>query len=128
MKAQQGPDGPWQSLAPSTRAGRISKGGRSGKFTKRGLLKKRVQKTLSRILSRKLITGAKIKVEPEQMSITANGKVNPGMSGAHQEGAIVGRGSKLPARPFLWVSDSLGESIAAEMEASLIAAFKGRTI
>ena len=30
-------------------------------------------------------------------------------SGAHQEGAIVGKGVKLPARPFLWISENLLE-------------------
>lgn len=30
-------------------------------------------------------------------------------SGAHQEGATVGKGVKLPARPFLWISDRLLE-------------------
>jgi phage gpG-like protein len=43
----------------------------------------------------------------EQRRVVARSKVP--WSGSHMEGDTVGKGVKLPARPFLWISDKLVE-------------------
>lgn len=41
-------------------------------------------------------------------------------SAAHQEGATVGHGVKLPARPFLWASDGLRTTAAEYLRAAVL--------
>jgi phage gpG-like protein len=42
----------------------------------------------------------------------------------HQEGGTAGKGAVMPARPFLWVSETLRESAAREIAAHLEAGWK----
>lgn len=51
---------------------------------------------------------------PAAIKVTARGSMvsavsRASWSGAHQDGAVVGRGARLPARPFLWLSNELLE-------------------
>lgn len=124
MAAQQGPRGKWQALAAATREKRMRVGGRAGKHTKRGKLKKSAQRKLNRILSSKLLTGAKIKVRPTAISIRAKGD----WAGVHQKGGRVGRGARVPARPFMWVSDQLGRAAADAFARHLATAFNGKKL
>ena len=93
----------WKPLASSTVEGRLSKGGRAGKFTKRGKLKKKAQRGLSKILSQKLVSGAKVKITRKNLSITS--KVP--WAGVHQHGGRAGRGARIPAREFFYVGTPL---------------------
>ena len=93
----------WKPLAASTIQGRLSKGGRAGKFTKRGKMKKKTSRGLSRVLSKKLVTGAKVKITRGSIKITS---IVP-WAGVHQKGGRAGRGSRIPAREFFYVGDGL---------------------
>lgn len=101
--AEDSKGGKWKPLASSTIERRLSKGGRAGKFTKRGKLKKKAQRGLSKLLSQKLVSGAKVKITRSAIVITS--KVP--WAGVHQHGGRVGRGSMLPAREFFYVGDGL---------------------
>ena len=93
----------WKPLASSTIERRLSKGGRAGKFTKRGKLRKKAARGLSKLLSQRLVSGAKVKITRRAIAITS--KVR--WSGVHQEGGRVGRGSLIPAREFFYIGDGL---------------------
>jgi phage gpG-like protein len=85
---REGPESSWPRRAPST----IAKSARS--------------KTGRRIVRRPL---GKL---PSAVTYFANdrgafAKSRVRWSGAHQHGARIARGHVLPARPFLWISDSL---------------------
>jgi len=87
--AARAPDGAWPGLALSTIARRTkmirTKGGRLRKQNKLlGRLPRALQSIVS---SRSLIMRSRVK-----------------WSMAHQKGAIVGRGSRLPRRQFMWIS------------------------
>lgn len=90
-KEQVGPDGKWQARAASTMARRAEgKGHRSP------------AKPLGRLI-------AAVVYQATARGVTAASRV--AWSLAQQEGGNVGRGhkSKLPARPFLWISDQVLE-------------------
>jgi phage gpG-like protein len=69
----------------------------------------RKAKSRRRLLGR--LPGA-VKVTMTSTSVSAVSSVR--WSGAHQDGAVVGRGVRLPARPFLWASEGL-QTRAAEL-------------
>ena len=120
MKDQEDSKGAkWRPLASSTRDRRLSKGGRAGKFTKRGKLKKKAQRSLARVLSKKLVSGAKIKVT--NRSIAIRSKVP--WAGIHQEGGRAGRGSMIPARQFMYISDRLATETATAIAKHIAKAF-----
>lgn len=104
-RAQQGPSGSWPPRSPMTearrrarnRALRTSKAMRTimpGKHKRRS--------TPKRILGR--LPGAII-VTAGQLFVRARSRVD--WSGVHQFGGRAGRGVRIPARPFLWLSDAL---------------------
>lgn len=65
--------------------------------------------------SRKRLLGrlpTAVKVTSTSTSVSAVSSVP--WSSVHQEGGIVGRGARIPARPFLWASESL-KTRAAEI-------------
>lgn len=126
MKEQEGPKGKWPGLAQATIDKRLGRGGKAGKFTKRGKLKKRYAKSVARVLSGRLITKAKVRLFPNAIMIEASGRLNPGMTGIHQDGGVAGKGSRIPARTFMWVSEEFARAAAAEMAKILIEAWKGR--
>ncbi len=69
---------------------------------------KRATKSRKRLLGR--LPGA-VKVTSTGNSVSAVSSVK--WSAVHQEGGVAGRGTKIPARPFLWVSDALHTQAAA---------------
>lgn len=98
FNAQQGPDGPW----PGRSRGRWKKirgksgntykrGKRAGALNARGLKKYRAQ--LGRL--RGVYTWRTAKKRMEMHSRVP-------WSNIHQEGGVAGRGSRIPARTFLW--------------------------
>ena len=125
MGAQTGPSGAsWAPLAPSTRERRLSKGGRAGKYTKRGKLKKRAQRKLNRILSKKLLSRAKVRLTRDEMRITSTAP----WAGVHQGGGSVGNRATVPARPFMWVSDDMQIQAVAVFTEHLHAAWENRRL
>lgn len=86
QRQQEGPDGKWKPRAPSTMAA----------------IRRRKRRRLPRLLGR---IPAAIKVKSDGKSVTAQPAV--WWFAIHQHGGRAGRGAKIPARPFLWVSDAL---------------------
>lgn len=84
---QRGPQGPWQQLAPSTKA----------RYAREG--KRRNRRILARLPNaRYTIVTAR--------ALTMRSRVRWSM--AHQDGPTrVGRGARLPQRQFLWISKRL---------------------
>lgn len=93
-----GPDGPWAPRAPSTVAARRKGSGRAKRLL--GRLPSVVQYT------------------HDNARVTATSRAR--WSGAHQEGSTVGRGARLPARTFLWISDNLLQVSKRVLERFLI--------
>lgn len=101
----EGPDGKWQGYAPSTLARALARkgfhrrrGARRGQFTKRG--ERWVGNQLGRL---KFPSAHKIRIRRDSMAMTAR----TGWAGVHQFGAVVGKGSRVPARTYLWASEQL---------------------
>lgn len=46
-------------------------------------------------------------------------------SGVHMDGGTVGHGSRLPARPFLWISDGMLDLAAKKLGGALVRAYGG---
>lgn len=109
----------WAPLAASTVERRLSKGGRAGKFTKRGKLRKKAQRSLNRILSQKLVSGARFKSSRMEAKITSKVK----WAGVHQEGGTVGKGSKIKAREFFYVGEELEKQAVKLIEKHVAGAF-----
>lgn len=79
---QAGPDGRWPEIDPDTRSARRRKGRRR-----------------KRLLGR-LPTA--LRVRPDRDGIVIRSQVR--WSSVHQDGGVVGRGARIPARSFLWWS------------------------
>lgn len=104
-RGEEGPGGKWPARSPLTEARRLARnrGVRMTKAMKVIALKKPTKRaTPRRILGR--LPGA-VMYKVGELFIRATSRAKFG--GAHQKGATVGRGSKLPARMFLWISDGL---------------------
>lgn len=95
---QVGSEGPWAPRAASTMAKRSSPS------------RRRARKLLGRLPNALILTATR-------QSIVARSRVK--WSLAHQRGGIVGHGARLPAREFLWPSDSLLLKVARIIVAGL---------
>lgn len=95
---QEGPQGSWQRWSPRTVLAMQARPGRR-KFGRHKIGPVRVR---GRILGR---LPRSFKITTGRTWIKATSRVP--WSGAHQQGAVVGRGSVLPRREFLWVSQRL---------------------
>ncbi len=110
--AARGPDGPWPQLAASTiarnRFNRTVKGAkgkrtiRLGGSTKHKLLGRLPRAMKDIVSSRSLIVRSRV-----------------GWSIAHQGGAVVGNGARLPRRQFAWISKWLGEQARVAFERAI---------
>lgn len=85
-RGQEGPESKW----PARKSTRVGK-------TKRGKRKK-VRKLLGRLPKA-------VKYAVSVDSVAAISRVD--WSAIHQEGGTAGRGARIPARPFLWLSNEL---------------------
>lgn len=99
----EGPESKW---APRKRLG--TKGKKAQRRNRRKLLGKLPRATI--VFSRGGV-------------VTAQSRAK--FSAAHQDGATVGRGAKLPARPFLWISDGLETTAAVELQDAVLKAWGG---
>lgn len=121
-KSKEGPEGKWEPLAPST-LGR-DRFARKVKSTKKGQTrttrKGRKRSSNARMLGR--IPSA-FSVRASSKGIVATARVK--YAAAHQEGGKVGRGSIIPARPFLWISRGLAQRAARIIEEHVAKGFTG---
>jgi phage gpG-like protein len=106
-----GPDGPWPARSTGTSA-RQSRG--------RRYLGKRRRKSNRRPLGR-LVTA--ITYSASNAGVFATSRIP--WSNVHQVGGKVGRGARLPARPFLWISDRLIDRSELVIERVIVRAFEG---
>ncbi len=103
-KKRQGPSAAWAPAAASTRARRLSSP------------KHRPSKLLGRL------PGA-VSYKADSTSVTGTSRVL--WSGVHQDGGTVGHGSRLPARPFLWISDDMIRIAENTLGGALVRAYGG---
>lgn len=90
-KQQKGPDGVWSPRAASTKE-RAQYG------------RKRPRKILGRLPTA-------LQTVSDRQRVAMRSRV--AWSGVHQDGGRVGRGAKIPARPFLWASALALDAVAA---------------
>lgn len=105
-KTHSGPDGKWAPRALAT------------------VQKMRAEHVRRRPLG-KLVVGGAVKYSATPRAIVGESKI-PGISVAQQEGERVGRGVKLKARAFLWLSRSLLDTSARFIADSYAQRFGGR--
>jgi hypothetical protein len=104
-KQERGPFGSWARRSPKTLEFYRSHG------------RKRIPKPQGRLLSA-------VKYTSTAYSLIGESRVP--WSGAQADGAVVGRGAKLKARPSLWISRKLLDIAEAVIERSLLSAYGGR--
>jgi phage gpG-like protein len=97
-KRKEGPDGRWPARAPASRS--YSKG--------------------KRRRTRKLLGKLPIATTYAATSTGIRAYSRVPWSGVHQYGGRVGRGANVPARPFLWISDSLLAKVTAIFSSHVI--------
>lgn len=96
FKRQEGPDGPWPPKAASTRGRQLKRASASARRKGRKPPKRGSKKLLGKL-------STAFTVSFDRRELRAESKVP--WSGVHQEGATVGRGSKIPARVHHWMSN-----------------------
>lgn len=113
-KEERGPDGKWPSLDPDT----LAKRSKQGAGRRHRGKKKRRRRAFGRILGRLPRAFA---ITYSRSWIRATSRVK--WSGAHQGGALVGKGSRLPKRTFLWASSGLLQIVARKAVDYLVGAW-----
>lgn len=98
---RQGPEGAWAPPAASTIERLLRQGGRSANINRKGQLKRRAARRLANQLGRLKSAWT---IAYTRGSLTGESKAP--WSGIHQDGGVAGRGARIPARPFAWVTDS----------------------
>lgn len=125
-KKQAGPDGKWPKRSAKTeeRARQFKRGGRKkmkaaktkAKFTNKTKRQFRAGRLMGSLPNRT--------VKVQQLGkdgLMAASRVP--WSGVHQDGGRVGRGSRVPARRFLWLSDGFKAKVTETIERHLVEAF-----
>lgn len=118
-KHEQGPEGRWPALSPYTAIRRLARRGRQGSRRGRhriGPLKLKGGRILGRL------PGA-LDVKADRYGMIARSRAK--WSGVHQDGGSTGRGQRVPARPFLWISDRLLRAVVVRIDEKLSAAWRG---
>ena len=113
-KKQEGPGGAWQKRKPLVIVAKSDRRRRLGKKSRRPSNRR---KLLGRL-------PAAVTVRSDRLSVSITSKV--GWSLVHQEGGRAGKGAKIPARPFLWVSDKMRADAARYIEQNVVDAFNQR--
>lgn len=103
-KAKSGPDGSWAPRAASTLASRA-----------------RAKRKLPAKLLGRLPTAVGYKATLGE--VIAESRV--AWSAIHQDGGTAGRGARIPARPFLWISDKLMITAEEILTWHILTAFGG---
>ena len=113
-RLQEGPDGPWQPLDSSTRARRLQ----SKRRTARSKGRRRPKRVGRRLLGR---LPRLVRVAFNRDTFLVRSKVP--WSGAHQDGAAVGRGARVPQRQHVYFSKQFLDRIADAVAERLRRAF-----
>lgn len=125
-----GPDGPWPVRARST----LERRERRARIVVTKTQSTRARKGAgvgAKIVTRQRATWPlgtlprSIRYRAERDALRAAG-VPPDIAEAHREGAIVGRGAKLPARNYLWFSDNFVGKAAATIEDFIVQPWRGK--
>lgn len=105
-KSEEGPNGKWPARSPLTEARRRARnrGVRQTKAMKTIALRKATKRSTPKRLLGRLPGAVAYKVGELFIRATSFAKK---IGGAHQQGATVGRGVRLPKREFLWPSAKL---------------------
>lgn len=121
-----GSDGPWPRRAQATldklneRAARVVVSRRKRRNWNRGT-QVTIRTTKRRVASTPLgILPKAIRYSARGDALVAKSAIARGWGSAHQQGATVGRGSRLPAREFLWFSDRFLEVMTEAIELHVI--------
>lgn len=123
-KAQAGPDGKWPKNSAKTverrrQAARGRRRAMKAAKTKAKFSNKRRQFRAGRLLGS--LPNRTVKVQQlGSDGLLAISKVK--WSGVHQEGGRAGRGSRIPARPFLWLSDRFKRQVVEAIEQHVLGA------
>lgn len=125
---QRGPEGSWAPLASATLKAR---GRRSHTFSASTSKRNRKNKTITTTTTTFKASGI-LGVLPDLVKVQTKGgnsvvaRAPKGIAAAHQFGDIVGRGSILPERPFVWVSPELGDVAAKAVLEYVISGWTGK--
>jgi phage gpG-like protein len=101
-RAEEGPDGHWPPRSPFTEARRLARNRRVRASKALAIRPSRRRRTTPKRLLGRLPAAILVKVG--ELYIRATSRV--AWSGVHQYGGNAGR-ARIPARPFLWLSDGL---------------------
>lgn len=107
---EEGPDGRWPSLHPST----VRRYARLAKAKRRRAKPRKLLGRLPRA----------VKAVVSNQSLIIRSRVP--WSGVHQAGGRAGRGSRIPRRQFLWISDWLIEQAKKAFRKALLKAWNTR--
>lgn len=116
----------WKPLAPSTLRKRLSKGGAAKKFTKNGKrMRKKYQRRMGTILSKRMTSRARIKVAPDFIQLSGSGSSR---SWIHQHGGRAGRRgrSRIPKREYIYVDGPTLKLSIRLMRDHVTGAFNGK--
>lgn len=124
----QGPDGPWPARARATlerrqQRSRVVVTRRQTTRARKGAGAGAAIVTRQRAIWPLGTLPRSIRYRAERDALRASAGVD--WAQAHIDGAIVGRGSKLPARDYLWFSDPFLDMVAATIEDFVIAPWRG---
>lgn len=104
-KQQRGPFGSWARRSPRTLDFYRSHG------------RKRIPKPMGRLISA---------VKYASTAYSLSGESRVAWSGAQQDGGVVGRGARIKARPFLWLSRRLLDIAETIFERTILDGYGGR--
>jgi phage gpG-like protein len=119
----EGSEGAWAPYAPSTLARALAGRGMHRKRGKRaGLPTKKGERWIGNQLGRlKFPSAHKITMRRDSLAMTAK----TGWAGVHQFGGIVGKGSIIPAREFMWASEGLQRAFQGAITDHLMDGWSG---
>lgn len=121
QKARKAPDGrSWPGRAPSTRERAAYDGTKRPRARKRRYGKRR--KSASGALLGQLPGGSKSQIDRDGLVLSWPA----GFAEAHDQGATVGHGAQLPARPFLGWSQGFLRDMHEEWAAYVVQAWEGK--
>lgn len=113
-REEEGPSGAWVPLSPWTMAKRLARKGKQGR--------RRRAHRQGPLFSRKRVLGrlpSAINVISDAHRVAVVSRAS--WSGVHQDGGTAGRGSRIPARPFLWLSKKVVAYAADQAQRYLLA-------
>lgn len=120
FEQRSGPYGGWAPRAPSSVKKILA---RRKAFFRSGKVKKKFQRRLGNQLGR-LKTALRLQTDRRGMEIGPLRKIR--WASVHQTGGTVGRGSQIPAREFVWISDEFLDSFMVAYKQFVMAAWWGR--